>query len=212
MVNFQDYPVTNQLRTVLNKLLNAPAPLVGELNHYFNADKCGIGWCERFGACSNRAFPFLRSGPTSNLPAPPLVPCAEGDSERILVAGARLGPGADGLPLKYQWPLQGQPIGAEGLVKLNAGDIYIASMKAVGTDWKRRKVPTLRHAAGKGARTLVAKSARLARRRRTLWPWRRLLPSRRTGVLQTLCCLLVLFAVYVFKYCLLFMLIMLLLA
>ena len=67
----------------------------------------------------------------------------------MLVAGARLGPGADGMPLKYQWFQDGHPVGAEGRVMLSAGDVYIASAKAVGTDWKRRKVPTLRHAAGK---------------------------------------------------------------
>jgi hypothetical protein len=31
---------------------------------------------------------------------------------------------------------------------LNHGDIYIMSDKAVGYDWKKRKIPTLRHAAG----------------------------------------------------------------
>jgi 2-hydroxy-3-keto-5-methylthiopentenyl-1-phosphate phosphatase len=31
---------------------------------------------------------------------------------------------------------------------LNDGDIYFMSQKAVGTDWKRKIIPTLRHAAG----------------------------------------------------------------
>ena len=94
-----------------------PAALVGELNHYYDSDRCGIGW--------------------------------HGDSERKIVAGARLGPGADGMHLKYQWFQQSRLVGAEGRIVLNAGDIYIASEKAVGTDWKARKVFTLRHAAGK---------------------------------------------------------------
>jgi hypothetical protein len=33
-------------------------------------------------------------------------------------------------------------------VKLNNGDIYIMSEKAVGSDWTKRKLPTLRHSAG----------------------------------------------------------------
>ena len=33
-------------------------------------------------------------------------------------------------------------------ITLNHGDIYIMSEKSVGNDWKRRKIPTLRHAAG----------------------------------------------------------------
>ena len=44
VVNFQDYPHTNALRNKLTHLMNAPTPLVGELNHYFDANKCGIGY------------------------------------------------------------------------------------------------------------------------------------------------------------------------
>jgi hypothetical protein len=31
---------------------------------------------------------------------------------------------------------------------LNHGDLYVMSEKAVGQDWKRKVIPTLRHAAG----------------------------------------------------------------
>ena len=40
VVNFRDYPTTDKLRTVVSHLLDAP--LVGELNHYYDAAKCGI--------------------------------------------------------------------------------------------------------------------------------------------------------------------------
>jgi len=33
-------------------------------------------------------------------------------------------------------------------INFNHGDIYIMSDKAVGNDWKKRKIHTLRHAAG----------------------------------------------------------------
>jgi hypothetical protein len=68
-----------------------------------------------------------------------------GDGERQIVVGTRLGAK---FPLEYQWFYAGSPIGARVRVELNHGDIYIMSAKAVGRDWKRRTVPTLRHAAG----------------------------------------------------------------
>ena len=92
VVNFQDYPHTDRLRKELGHLMNAPTPLVGELNHYFNANTCGIGW--------------------------------HGDAERKLVAGARFGPGANGMPLKLQWFHKGVPVGAEVRIELNDADIY----------------------------------------------------------------------------------------
>jgi len=39
-------------------------------------------------------------------------------------------------------------VGKRIIVPLNGGDIYLMSEKAVGTDWKRKKVYTLRHATG----------------------------------------------------------------
>ena len=70
-------------------------------------------------------------------------------SERKIVVGVRLGRGADKFPLKFQWYMHGAPVGQEHRIVLNAADIYISSEKAVGTDWKRQSIPTLRHAAGK---------------------------------------------------------------
>ncbi len=68
-----------------------------------------------------------------------------GDSERKIVIAIRLG---KSIPLHYQWFVKGNPIGYRKILTLNHGDIYIMSDKAVGYDWKTKKEPTLRHAAG----------------------------------------------------------------
>ena len=69
-----------------------------------------------------------------------------GDTERRKVIAFRLGAT---MPLFYQWFQNGAPRGARIAVPpLHHGDMYIMSQKAVGTDWKLRKIPTLRHAAG----------------------------------------------------------------
>ena len=43
-VDFKNYPSFAKLREVLSELVGAPRPLYAELNHYFNARKCGIGY------------------------------------------------------------------------------------------------------------------------------------------------------------------------
>lgn len=68
-----------------------------------------------------------------------------GDSERKKVIAVRLG---NTLPLDYQWYHNGVPVGKRVALSLEHGDIYIMSEKATGYDWKKRKIPTLRHAAG----------------------------------------------------------------
>lgn len=68
-----------------------------------------------------------------------------GDSERKIVIAIRLG---ESFPLYYQWYQNSKKIGRQFSTMLNSGDIYFMSEKAVGTDWKKRKIPTLRHAAG----------------------------------------------------------------
>jgi len=68
-----------------------------------------------------------------------------GDGERRRVVAVRTGAT---LPLCYQWYKNGQPQGRRLKVDLAHGDVYIMSAKAVGTDWKRRSIHTLRHAAG----------------------------------------------------------------
>ena len=69
-----------------------------------------------------------------------------GDSERKIVVGIRLG---KSMLLSYTWHINGKRMDYQDtIVNLNHGDIYIMSDKAVGYDWKKRKIPTLRHAAG----------------------------------------------------------------
>lgn len=68
-----------------------------------------------------------------------------GDSERTKVIGVRLGAT---MPLCYQWYYRGNPVGDMLEFQLEHGDIYVMSDKAVGRDWKRKLIYTLRHAAG----------------------------------------------------------------
>jgi hypothetical protein len=68
-----------------------------------------------------------------------------GDTERKLVIAIRLG--AD-FPLYYQWYIKGKRIGNLYKLILSHGDIYFMSDKAVGYDWKKKNILTLRHAAG----------------------------------------------------------------
>ena len=68
-----------------------------------------------------------------------------GDLERKIVIALRIG---ESFPLHFQWYLRSKPIGKRFTIQLNNGDIYIMSEKAVGFDWKKRIIPTLRHAAG----------------------------------------------------------------
>jgi hypothetical protein len=76
-----------------------------------------------------------------------------GDSERRKVIGVRLG--NNSLPLHYQWFKNGLPVGERIELGMNSGDIYVMSEKAVGTDWKRKKIYTLRHATGSKAFTTI---------------------------------------------------------
>lgn len=68
-----------------------------------------------------------------------------GDSERRKVIGVRVGAT---FPLYFQWYSSWKPIGDRVDLELSHGDIYMMSEKAVGTDWKRPSILTLRHAAG----------------------------------------------------------------
>lgn len=69
-----------------------------------------------------------------------------GDSERRKVVGVRLG---SSMILKYKWFYRNSEIvGKSFEIMLNHGDIYIMSEKAVGFDWKKSSIRTLRHAAG----------------------------------------------------------------
>lgn len=69
-----------------------------------------------------------------------------GDTERRKVIGIRLG--KYDIPLHYQWYYNSKPVGDNIKIEIKSGDIYIMSEKAVGTDWKKKKIYTLRHATG----------------------------------------------------------------
>jgi hypothetical protein len=68
-----------------------------------------------------------------------------GDTERRIVVGVRLGAT---MPICFRWYRNSAPISERKRFDINHGDIYFMSEKAVGFDWKRRKIATLRHAAG----------------------------------------------------------------
>jgi hypothetical protein len=68
-----------------------------------------------------------------------------GDAERRKVIGIRAG---STFPLYFQWYHRFNPIGDRVDIDLNHGDLYMMTEKAVGTDWKKSSIPTLRHAAG----------------------------------------------------------------
>lgn len=69
-----------------------------------------------------------------------------GDSERRKVIGVRLG--NIELPLYFQWYQNGNKVGDQIKINIQPGDIYIMDEKSVGTDWKQKKIATLRHATG----------------------------------------------------------------
>ncbi len=69
-----------------------------------------------------------------------------GDAERKKVFAIRLG---ESIPLCYSWFKDGNKFGE--IIKFDNlchGDIYVMSEKTTGYDWKRKKIYTLRHAAG----------------------------------------------------------------
>lgn len=68
-----------------------------------------------------------------------------GDAERLRVIGVRLGAS---MPLLFQWYRDSKTIGDQMQINLNHSDIYLMSETATGNNWKKRKIPTLRHAAG----------------------------------------------------------------
>jgi hypothetical protein len=75
-----------------------------------------------------------------------------GDSERKRVVATKLG---DVKPLHFQWFYQSEAVGNRAIINLSHGDVYIMSEKAVGTDWKKKNIYTLRHATGADKYTTV---------------------------------------------------------
>ncbi len=68
-----------------------------------------------------------------------------GDTERRVVIAARYG---RSIPLHYWWYKGFERISPAIDIHLDHGDVYMMSEKAVGTDWRRPTIMTLRHAAG----------------------------------------------------------------
>ena len=64
-----------------------------------------------------------------------------GDSERKRVVAFRAGAS---MRIGYWWYKEGERVGARFTETMHHGDMYIMSEKAVGWDWKRRKVFMLR--------------------------------------------------------------------
>ena len=52
------------------------------------------------------------------------------------------------MDMHFQWYHNTERIGERIVINLNPGDIYYMCAKAAGSDWRRRKVPTVRHATG----------------------------------------------------------------
>ena len=69
-----------------------------------------------------------------------------GDAERTRVICLSLG--ADNYPIRWIWYYKNKSVGDYYEIKLNSGDVYIMSEKAVGQEWKKSSIYTLRHAAG----------------------------------------------------------------
>ena len=70
-----------------------------------------------------------------------------GDGERRKVFAVRMG-NSEQMPLYYQWYQDSKPVGERVTIELGDGDMYVMSEKAVGFDWLKKKIPTLRHASG----------------------------------------------------------------
>lgn len=68
-----------------------------------------------------------------------------GDGERRKVFAVRMG---ETMPIYFKWYQNSEPVGDAFELILNDGDMYIMSEKAVGFDWLKKKIPTLRHSTG----------------------------------------------------------------
>lgn len=71
-----------------------------------------------------------------------------GDGERRKIVAGNFSDVGVVREINWIWYSNGERIGKRTKVYLENGDMYIMSEKAAGTDWKRKKIPTLRHAAG----------------------------------------------------------------
>ena len=84
-----------------------------------------------------------------------------GDKERLRVIGTRIGNSS--LPIHFNWFYRHEPIGEPTIIPLNPGDIYIMSEKAVGNDWKKSSIYSIRHCTGSIKYTTIKKKTKLTR-------------------------------------------------
>jgi len=106
----------------LSKIKNGIAEVLGE--------KCSNLICE-----GNRYFDLKKCGIGWH-----------GDAERRKVVAFRVGETMD---LRFNWFIRFKSFGKTLKLSLNSGDMYFMSEKAVGWDWKKSSIPTVRHSAGK---------------------------------------------------------------
>lgn len=71
-----------------------------------------------------------------------------GDAERSKTLIARFGSNSARHPLFFMWYCNNVPISEPYAIPLAHGEVAIPSFKAVGSDYKRSSIPTLRHATG----------------------------------------------------------------
>lgn len=71
-----------------------------------------------------------------------------GDAERKKVVGIRFGLDKVSNPIHFQWYHKHKRVGKNMKFDLFPGDLYIMSEKAVGSDFKKSSLFTLRHATG----------------------------------------------------------------
>jgi len=71
-----------------------------------------------------------------------------GDAERRKTLVTRLGPNSERHPFWLMWYHNHAPVSDPIRIDLAHGEVCIPSEKAVGTDFKRSTIPTLRHATG----------------------------------------------------------------
>uniref|UniRef100_A0A0G4F9I0 Alpha-ketoglutarate-dependent dioxygenase AlkB-like domain-containing protein n=1 Tax=Chromera velia CCMP2878 TaxID=1169474 RepID=A0A0G4F9I0_9ALVE len=128
VVGFNGVPHTHAVQKYIARLLAAagvPAHVVSEstlrveTNVYMDPQKNGIGF--------------------------------HGDTERRVVVGVRLGLSREArMPIVFRWYNGGRVMEEfeDRVINLGPGDVYFMSEKAAGSDWRRTKIPTLRHAAG----------------------------------------------------------------
>lgn len=71
-----------------------------------------------------------------------------GDAERRQTIMVRLGSGSNTRPIHFMWCEKAKKIASPVTIPLQHGDVMVPCAKAVGTDYKRSSVPTVRHATG----------------------------------------------------------------